>query len=222
VLTQPSPHPAVRGRERELQTLADEVRRLVALTVTNTATSEETAAVTELLRAAADRLEGHVPDPVPPRYITDMTVHGGLVDRAPFDVIYGPCNPLAVPLDISLEAPGAVGYATFTTPYEGPPECVHGAVIAGTFDMVCSAANHAAGVAGPTAKLTIRYRRPTLLNTETRFEAWVVKSQSRRTVTAGRVLQDGEVTAEAEGLFIVLPRDVVMKLRSRGTPPEVL
>jgi acyl-coenzyme A thioesterase PaaI-like protein len=214
-VAQQSPHPAVRARERELRALADEVRRLVELTVSNTAPAETTAAITAELRAAADELARHVPDPVPPRYVAGAKVSGGLVDRAPFDVIYGPYNPLALPLEMSLEPPGAVGVAQFTTPYEGPPGCVHGAVIAGTFDMVCNAANHAAGVAGPTARLTIRFRKPTILGDEARFEAWVVRSQSRRTVTAGRVVQAGEVTAEAEGLFIQLPRDAVLRLLQR-------
>ncbi len=50
-----------------------------------------------------------------------------------------------------------------TTPYEGPPTCVHGGVIAELFDELLGISNILAGPGAMTGTLTIRYRRPTPL-----------------------------------------------------------
>ena len=55
--------------------------------------------------------------------------------------------------------------AWFDFAYEGPPTCVHGGVIAETFDEVLGAANMVAGNPGMTGTLTVRYRKPTPLRT---------------------------------------------------------
>ena len=55
------------------------------------------------------------------------------------------------------------GDAWFDWPYEGPPSCVHGGVIAETFDEMLGAACIVAGHPGMTGTLTVRYRKPTPL-----------------------------------------------------------
>ncbi|MEX0664332.1 MAG: PaaI family thioesterase [Acidimicrobiia bacterium] len=197
------------GREAELRALTDEVRRLIALTVTNTANGPETVAITEDLARVADRLAAQVPNPVPPRLGKDRPEHGAY-DGMPYDVVTGRYNPLAIPVVIEAEPPRAVGVVTFTTPYEGPPGCVHGAILAGVFDMVLTEANLLADAAGPTLELTIRYRKPTRLHVETRFEAWVTERKGRVVTTAGHALQGDAVTVEAIGKFVKLERDQVI------------
>ena len=133
-----------------------------------------------------------------------------------YDVVHGIYNPLALPVEISNDPPRSLGHATFTTPYEGPPGCVHGAVIAGVFDMVLSGACGLVDAGGPTVRLAMTYRRPTLLGVETTFEGWVEQADDRRTHTVGRALQHGEVTVEAEGVFARLSREQIERLRERG------
>ena len=72
----------------------------------------------------------------------------------PFDVVIGSCNPLALPIDHRVRPPKAIGRAVFTAPYEGAPGCVHGAVLAGAFDIMLTAANVIANGAGPTVNLS--------------------------------------------------------------------
>ena len=62
-------HPAVAGREGPLGELADTVRRLVALVVTNTAEPDVLDEVVRQLRAGADVLAAHVPDHPVPRFV---------------------------------------------------------------------------------------------------------------------------------------------------------
>jgi acyl-coenzyme A thioesterase PaaI-like protein len=209
-------HPTVRGRAPELAALTAAVRRLIRLTVTSAAPPADTAQAAADLDAVADRLEPFVPETLPYLYVTSAPPDAGPADIAPFDVIHGEYNPLALPVAITFEPPKAVGTARFTKPYEGPPGCVHGAVLCAVFDMVFTAANRVAAAAGPTVELSVRYRRPTLLATEARFEGWVAGREGRTTTTAGRVLQDGAVTVEATGRFVRLPRARVMGMGDRG------
>jgi acyl-coenzyme A thioesterase PaaI-like protein len=208
-------HPSIAPRHAEMRALADAVRRLIELTVTNEAPAEETAEFAAELHALADRLAKHVPDSVAARYQFTKAPNASDHDKMPYDVVIGYYNPLALPVEIEVDAPRAIGRATFTTAYEGPPGCVHGAVIAGAFDMVLNAANQIAGAAGPTAKLAIRYRRPTLLHEPLTFEAEVVNVSGRRTTTIGRIVQDGLVTVEAEGLFIALDHAQIASMGDR-------
>ena len=147
----------------ERQALAEAVRRLMAATVTSLAPSELLADATATLSSVADRLERHFPERdgvVADRYGVGGDLQAGqALDMAgvmPFDVMIGRCNPVALPLTLEFEPPKAIGHATFTAPYEGAPGCVHGAVLAGAFDLVLTAANVIAGAAGPTVTLSRR------------------------------------------------------------------
>ena len=155
-------------------------------------------------RVLAGELEPHVPaagDAPVARY-ADRSVGpeeaATLATAMPFDVVIGSCNPVAPPIEVSFEQPMAIGRVVFTAPYEGAPGCVHGAVIAGAFDIMLTAANVMAGAAGPTVTLSLRYRKPTVIDQPVRFEAWVTERTDRRTHSRGRLLQGKVVTVEAE------------------------
>jgi acyl-coenzyme A thioesterase PaaI-like protein len=208
----PSRHPAILGRDRELRHLADAVRRLALLTVTNTAPGAETEAIASGLDRLAERLASYVPEERFSRFAPADDELRGPVDASPYDIVHGPFNPLALPVEMSLDPPRAIGRARFNTLYEGPPGCVHGAVLASVFDMVFSAANHLADTGGPTVRLSVDYRHPTRLEHEAVFEGWVAGREGRKVHTAGRVTQNGVVTVEAVGTFVTLPRDDVMRL----------
>ena len=215
----PSHHPAIRGRERELRALADALRRLVAIAVTNTASAEETGAAARELAALADRLEPSVPAAIPPRYApegTPVDPH----DFFQYDVMLGLYNPLALPIEMEWHPPRALGFARFTTPYEGPPGCVHGAVLAGAFDQVFNVANLKSGSAGPTRELKLEYLRPTPLHRDLVFEAQVERVEGREITTAGRVRCGDSVTVEARGRFIMLSRERVQQMARAGRPPQ--
>lgn len=209
-------HPAVAGRERELRRLTDAVRRIVHATVATPAPAEVTSDAARRLAAIADELALLVPaEPFAPFGPNPPT--GGPHAGSPFDVVHGMYNPLALPLrmhDEEIEGRRvAVGEGVFGTPYEGPPGLVHGAVIAGCFDMVLSGANRLVGLGGPTLRIAVRYRRPTRLHVPCRFEAWFVTHEDRgRLHTEGRLLQEGEATVVVEGTFRDLPRDVIERL----------
>jgi Thioesterase superfamily len=198
--------PHVAGRERELRALADAVRRLVDYSVRQVASPEVTATLAARVDAIADELESLLPAAAPHKYggIDMTTSHPH--DFFQFDTVLGLYNPLALPVRMSWDPPMAIGHAHFGSAYEGPPGCVHGGVISGVFDQVFNVANLKNGVGGPTANLSIDYRSPTPLLCDLVFEGWVDRVESRKVYTRGRVVHDGQVTAEAQGLFIRMQR----------------
>ncbi len=209
-------HPGLRGRQPEALALADVLRRLIRLSVSTAPSPTETAAITAQLAEVADRLEAHVPEVALPRFIApaadgpppDPPLGGSM----PFDLVVGEFNPLALPVTLAFDPPRALGHAVFTVGYEGAPGCVHGAALAATFDIILTAANAIAGATGPTVRLGLRFRRPTLVGEETLFEGWVTEVTDRRVFSRGRIVQGGVVTVEAEGEFAVLTRDGVHRM----------
>ena len=79
---------------------------------------------------------------------------------------------------------------------------MHGAIPAATFDQVFNVANLMRGVAGPTRRLEIRYRKPTPLLADLRFEGWVDRVEGREVHARGHVPHGDPVTVEAEGTFV--------------------
>jgi acyl-coenzyme A thioesterase PaaI-like protein len=210
------------GREE----LAAAVRRLVTSTVNSMASPEELLDAAERTAALAEELDRsvQVPGPVPTGRFADRSVQSEdpvrLAAAMPFDMIIGSCNPVALPITIEFEPPRAIGRANFTAPYEGAPGCVHGAVLAGAFDMMLTAANVLANGAGPTVQLSIRYLKPTLIDQPAVFEAWVTRFEGNRTHSEGQLIQGGVVTVEAVGEFIRMERSRVASMHRRedGNP----
>ncbi|HSP99289.1 MAG TPA: hotdog domain-containing protein [Candidatus Dormibacteraeota bacterium] len=192
-----------------LAELAASVRRLIDATVTVDADAVLLRAAAQRVDAVAADLRVAVPDPPPPRY-----PGGGDTPMAffPYDVVIGRCNPLAAPMEMRWEDPLAIGEVAFGTAYEGPQGCVHGGVIAAAFDQVLNVANLMSGNAGPTARLQMRYRKPTPLHRPLRFEGWVAQREERKVHSAGRLLVDDVVTVEAEGLYIIVDPERVVNL----------
>jgi acyl-coenzyme A thioesterase PaaI-like protein len=204
----------VRGMEElrvALERLAAAVRSLNAASVSLGNADAATRAAEDVERVVA-RLGTHAAEPPLPRYPTMSPPPSEPGDLMPFDLVLGRLNPLAPPVTFTWEDGKSVGRVTFTRPYEGPPGCVHGGMIAAVFDQVLSVANVMSGQAGPTAQLQIRFRKPTPLGVEVRFEGWQERVAGRRIHAAGRLLANGEVTVEAEGIFVQLPSGRVMQM----------
>jgi len=194
-----------------LASVAASLRRLFDLCVSVDAPDTILLAAAERLEGVAAALQAHVPDTPLPRY-PGVSDPADPADFFPYDWVLGRYSPLAPPLQVEWAAPKAIGRVAFGRPYEGPPGCVHGGMIAAAFDQLFNIANMMSGVAGPTARLELAYRRPTPLFADLVFEAWVEEAEERKVRTTGHLLAGGVVTAEARGLFIRLSPERVMKM----------
>jgi acyl-coenzyme A thioesterase PaaI-like protein len=209
-------HPGLRDREPESRELADVLRRLIRLSVSTAPSAGETQGLTAQLAAVADELEQHLPESPIPRFMApdpdgppkEVPLGGAM----PYDPIVGPFNPLALPVVLEFDPPIARGRATFDVAYEGAPGCVHGAILVAVFDIILTAANAIAGHTGPTVRLGVRYKRPTLCNEEAVFEGWVTDVEGKRIHSEGRIVQGGIVTVEAHGEFAIFDHEGVYRM----------
>jgi acyl-coenzyme A thioesterase PaaI-like protein len=183
-----------------------------------------TSAPPEILLEAAELLR-HVSETLKPynsvrRYKGVAEASGLTHDRAFFDWSpqLGLANPLAPPIRVSVQDRMIVGLATFGIAYEGPPGCVHGGYIAAAFDEVLGLTQSLSGRVGMTGTLTIKYRRPTPLHTELRFEGRVEAVEGRKVITTGRLLAGSELTAEATGLFVTISPERFLQLSAQREP----
>ncbi len=89
---------------------------------------------------------------------------------------------------------------------------MHGGFVAAAFDEVLGFVQSTTGQPGMTGTLTIRYRRPTPLDTDLRFEATVQRVDGRKIFAEGRLYAGDVLTAEAEGIFISVDVGKMQKL----------
>lgn len=120
----------------------------------------------------------------------------------PYSPVSGKRNPVAPPIRMWKEGAEVHGEAIFSPTYAGPPDSVHGGIIAAVFDEVLSMANVITGKAGFTGTLTIRYHRKTPLDTPIELWGCNMKNDGRKQLSKAEMRVNGEVTASAEGLFI--------------------
>ena len=187
----------------EMRRAGNAVRRIIHKLVATRAPADQLAELASRLEGVADEL---APYPQGRAYegFAESANAGNpyaFFDNSP---IMGQANPLAPPMRVEVQGRSVVGRVRFGAAYEGPPGCVHGGYVAATFDEILGMAQALTGQRGMTGTLTIRYRRPTPLHHELRFEGDFVRQEGRKIFTVGRCLADGEVTAEAEGIFVTV------------------
>lgn len=178
--------------------LARQVRELMdAVALTDVGEEELTAAAGELsaltgrLRAAARTT------PQPFEVAPDGTLrHLG-------NAVTGAANPHALPLAVERTPGGVRADLAFRPLHEGPPGAVHGGISAMILDHLLGQAVAAAGLAGMTGTLTVRYRAPVPYGTPLIATAEHTRSEGRKSWAEGRIaLPDGTALAEATGLFV--------------------
>lgn len=147
-------------------------------------------------------LAGAQPADHRPRMSADDESKRVYVQRA-FDI--GAANPMFPEYRFyRLDPETASGGVRFPIVFEGPPGLVHGGFLAVLFDCVTQHHNCAVGRSGKTRSMTVRYRRPTPLETNLRFE--IVRTQSDREITStASLILDGEVLCTGEVSALALP-----------------
>lgn len=131
----------------------------------------------------------------------------------------GRANPIAPPMHMSIEGALVIGRVNFGSAYEGPPGCVHGGHVAAAFDEVLGMAQSLTGRPGMTGTLTVRYRNPTPLRVDLRYEGRVDRVEGRKIFTVGRSFHDDVVTAEADAVFITVDFARIAELYDRRRRP---
>lgn len=204
------------GAWAEKRRLAAALREIVDLLVMSDAPEKELGVAAEAACRFAESLKAH-----PQRRrqwgfaeSANSGDVGAFFDQSP---LIGLSNPLSPPMKLE-EVDGRIrGSVVFGAAYEGPPGHVHGGFVAAAFDEVLGFAQSLTGNPGMTGGLTVRYRRPTPLRVELLFDAGVDRIEGRKIFTSGRLSAAGEVTAEAEAVFVsVDPERFAALVRPQG------
>jgi acyl-coenzyme A thioesterase PaaI-like protein len=196
------------GAWAERRRLASAMRTVIERLMQSDAPEAELANAADQLERYAAHLDTH---PKSSRYDSWHETSpagdvGGFFDQSP---LIGRANPLAPPIVMQADSDGkrVHGRVVFGAPYEGPPGCVHGGLVAAAFDEVLGFANSLSGHPGMTGTLIIRYRRPTPLQTELSFEARLDRVEGRKIFTSGELHAGDVLCAEAEGVFVSVDRE---------------
>jgi acyl-coenzyme A thioesterase PaaI-like protein len=195
--------------------LTSALRRLNEVSLRTTVDPETILEVTREVDALTARLEAEM---IPANFGVVVTNSGHV--RGYGNSVVGLRNPIAPPLKIVQDRikGGASSEFFLNALYEGPPGKVHGGVLALVLDQIFGEAAAAGGTPGMTGTLTLRYRKPTALGACS-AAAWVDSSAGIKTIVKGELRDaDGEVTVEAEGLFI-LPKWARDQIEASGEAP---
>jgi acyl-coenzyme A thioesterase PaaI-like protein len=158
-----------------------------------TAIRERVAGITEELRGLPS-----LGDEASPAASTGPTSR--LNERSP---VSGRANALAAPLRFRHEGERTLATATYAVQHEGPPGHVHGGVVAAAFDELLGVAQMAAGAAGFTGSLTVRFHRPTPLHVPITYDARVEGREGRKLTMIATSTDGQRELAEAHGVFVV-------------------
>ncbi len=139
-----------------------------------------------------------------------------LEDLFPYSPLVGPYNPVSPPLCFEVEDGVVHGKVIWGAPYCGPPNHVHGGIVAAAFDELLGAVNVVNEVGAMTGTLTVRYRKPTPLFAEIRMEGHHTGVDGRKVYAEGKMWHGDLLLAEAEGIFIQIEGGFRDKMLSKG------
>jgi hypothetical protein len=191
------------------QDLVDAVRALIGAQRMADAPADVLEAAVALVRDATDLLASHVVDGIPGQNALraaypdrEQFATGDPARFFPYSPVVGPLNAIAPPVVFTFDGERMSGHGRLPAPYTGPPGTVHGGVVAMVLDELLGAVNACLGLGAYTGTLTVRYERPTPIDEELAFDAWVDRTEGRKVFTVGTISAAGTVTARAEGVFI--------------------
>lgn len=183
-------------------TLATAARKLNEKLISSDIPAETALEIATELQKIADRLAG-LPQ------VAGLADMGKRADRGSFDNVMGELvamagrsHPCAPELRWEEQADGIVGVVVFGQAFEGPPGHVHGGWVAGILDHLMGMTHVKTGNPGMTGGLSVRYRRPTPINTPIQISATAKELDERRTEVTAEMCYEDTITATAEALFI--------------------
>lgn len=125
-------------------------------------------------------------------------------DRDQWCFACGRDNPIGLKLTFSEEGDKYVARFTPGLEHQSYDGIVHGGIISTLLDEIMARYPYAKGIRTVTARLEVRYRKPTPIGQELTISGWIVRQRGRLYETAGTVaLADGTVTAEGRATVMV-------------------
>lgn len=124
------------------------------------------------------------------------------------NILTGASNPFGPAIETWMEEGIFYGRVNIGWAYEGPPNCVHGGILAGIFDHFLGAAQYPlAEQMGMTRYLNVSYLSPTPLNKDLKLITKLVKKEGRKVFLSGEMFDGNTLTATCDALFIDTMRE---------------
>ncbi len=140
--------------------------------------------------------------------------------RAHMSLVGGLSHPVAPQLDIELTEGAGVGEVTVGPAFQGGPGLVHGGILALLIDHAMGCVANQSYQPAMTARLELRYRRPTLIAGTLTIAARLDRVEGRKLHLSASVSAGGEVTVDADAIFVTLaPDDLDRVLAGTVTRP---
>ena len=170
---------------------------------------------TEEVFAVGKRLEAILPrDPRPRVGDSPEPDRRVYIDHSRNIGDYNPCFPQ---YRLSCADGRGEGEVDFPNLYEGPPGIVHGGFLALLFDCVLQQLNCDLGVAGKTATLNVRFRRPTPLRTTLRIVA-AREIIENKIHSNAQLYREDELLCSAEMTAVAGSREALLYVSPRRPP----
>lgn len=149
------------------------------------------------IHALADDLEARAPSV---RDRIEAMVREGRESR--YSPVAGSHNAVAPPVRLRATEAGAEGSVTFSVAHERAPGVVHEGSVAMVLDVALANANAAAGAAGMTAQLNIRFHQLVPPGRELTIRSRHDRVDGRKAYSSAEVWLGEELVVSSDGLFI--------------------
>ena len=132
-------------------------------------------------------------------------------------LVGGLSHPIAPELIVTADENGGTGEVVVGKLFEGGPGLVHGGVVALLIDhaMGCVAAQP--DRPAMTVRLALRYRRPTPIEVPLTVAVRLDRTEGRQLHLSATIAARGEVTVEADGVFLMLTNENLQNVFGRGS-----
>lgn len=192
-------------QHNQLLAFVDQLRRLIELSVSIDVPEAVMADVNQQIVKIADSLTEYSGKKCLPQYNMEA-LQEDPNSFLPYSPMSGRFNPLAPPVEYTQENHKLIGHVTCGEAYEGPPNCVHGAIVAAIYDQILAIANTLNSTMGFTASLNVTYIKPTPLRVPLVFKAWVEHQDQRKITLHGQCYANDELVSSCEALFITFKK----------------
>ena len=180
----------------ERRELGAALRRLLDVVVQTAAKPAELRAATAAVEQLTNKLAG-------PEIQVGMSVAGGSY-REEMSLVGGTSHPIAPQLRMAETKDGAEGVVVVGPLFQGGPGLVHGGIVALLIDHAMGCVAATPDRPAMTARLRLRYRRPTPLGVPLTVSVRLDRIEGRKLHLSAEITADGVVTVEADAIFVAL------------------
>jgi len=135
--------------------------------------------------------------------------------RAHMSLVGGLSHPVAPQLVLDLTEDGGTGEVIVGPVFQGGPGLVHGGVLALLIDHAMGCVANRSYQPAMTVRLTLRYRQPTPIAVPLTVAVRLDRVEGRKLHLSASVSAAGEVTVEAEAIFVTLTTDNLDRVFAR-------